>query len=90
MGYKINIFIFCVNQVTYHVDGFIDKNNDLLYRDLSRTMHECQHPLLKTLFPEGKIQFCEFEVQHYILSHTKSQWYPSKFSCIKFIQYGSL
>ncbi|KAK2150781.1 hypothetical protein LSH36_389g00009 [Paralvinella palmiformis] len=39
--------------VTYQVEGFIDKNNDLLFRDLSRTMFECQHPLLKTLFPEG-------------------------------------
>lgn len=42
-----------VLQVTYHVAGFIDKNNDLLYRDLSQAMFKCRHPLLKVLFPEG-------------------------------------
>ncbi|XP_076356260.1 myosin 95E isoform X5 [Tachypleus tridentatus] len=39
--------------VTYSVTGFIEKNNDLLYRDLSQAMYNCEHPLLKTLFPEG-------------------------------------
>ena len=39
--------------MTYRVKGFIDKNNDLLFRDLSRTMFLCRHPLLKDLFPEG-------------------------------------
>ncbi|XP_021060664.1 unconventional myosin-Ia [Mus pahari] len=40
-------------KVTYNVTGFIDKNNDLLFRDLSQTMWKAQHPLLKSLFPEG-------------------------------------
>ena len=40
-------------QVTYKVEGFLDKNSDLLFRDLSRVMFECEHPLLKRLFPEG-------------------------------------
>jgi len=39
--------------VTYKVEGFIDKNNDLLYRDLSQAMYMCRHNLLKKLFPEG-------------------------------------
>ncbi|XP_022240517.1 unconventional myosin-Ib-like isoform X3 [Limulus polyphemus] len=39
--------------VTYSVTGFLEKNNDLLYRDLSQAMYNCEHPLLKTLFPEG-------------------------------------
>ncbi|KAK3106305.1 hypothetical protein FSP39_017437 [Pinctada imbricata] len=39
--------------VTYKVDGFIDKNNDLLFRDLSQAMFRCKHPLAKQLFPEG-------------------------------------
>ncbi|XP_060583584.1 unconventional myosin-Ia-like isoform X6 [Ruditapes philippinarum] len=39
--------------VTYKVDGFIDKNNDLLYRDLSQAMYACKHNLMKKLFPEG-------------------------------------
>ena len=32
----------------------MDKNNDLLYRDLSQCLYACGHPLAKTLFPEGK------------------------------------
>ncbi|CAN8014514.1 unnamed protein product [Ixodes persulcatus] len=40
-------------QVTYSVVGFIDKNNDHLYRDLSQAMYSCDHPLMKILFPEG-------------------------------------
>nr|XP_006825386.1 PREDICTED: unconventional myosin-Ib-like [Saccoglossus kowalevskii] len=39
--------------VTYNVNGFIDKNNDLLFRDLSQAMYKCDHLLLKLLFPEG-------------------------------------
>ncbi|XP_070536547.1 unconventional myosin-Ib-like [Ptychodera flava] len=39
--------------VTYNVNGFIDKNNDLLFRDLSQAMYKCDHLLLKKLFPEG-------------------------------------
>ncbi|XP_033732027.1 unconventional myosin-Ia-like isoform X2 [Pecten maximus] len=39
--------------VTYKVEGFIDKNNDLLFRDLSQAMYACGHSLLKELFPEG-------------------------------------
>ncbi|XP_052830117.1 unconventional myosin-Ia [Octopus bimaculoides] len=39
--------------VTYRVEGFVDKNNDLLFRDLSQAMYRCKHPLLKDLFPEG-------------------------------------
>nr|CAD7194830.1 unnamed protein product [Timema douglasi] len=39
--------------VTYNVCGFVDKNNDILHRDLSQAMYRCRHPLLKVLFPEG-------------------------------------
>ncbi|PSN37292.1 Unconventional myosin-Ib [Blattella germanica] len=39
--------------VTYNVTGFVDKNNDILHRDLSLAMYRCEHPLLKILFPEG-------------------------------------
>lgn len=39
--------------VTYCVTGFVDKNNDLLYRDLSQCMYSCGHPLAKELFPDG-------------------------------------
>lgn len=39
--------------VTYKVEGFLDKNNDLLYRDLSQAMFSCKHSLLRSFFPEG-------------------------------------
>ncbi|KAM3935064.1 unconventional myosin-Ia isoform 2-T2 [Leptodactylus fuscus] len=40
-------------QVTYNTHGFLDKNNDLLFRDLSQAMWKAKHVLLKSLFPEG-------------------------------------
>ncbi|KAI1229839.1 Unconventional myosin-Ia [Lamprotornis superbus] len=43
-------------QVTYNVTGFIEKNNDLLFRDLSQAMWAAQHALLRSLFPEGDPQ----------------------------------
>ncbi|XP_019629927.1 PREDICTED: unconventional myosin-Ia-like isoform X10 [Branchiostoma belcheri] len=39
--------------VTYSVQGFLDKNNDLLFRGLSQTMFGCDHQLVKKLFPDG-------------------------------------
>lgn len=43
----------CCPQVLYQVEGFVDKNNDLLYRDLSQAMWKAGHALIKSLFPEG-------------------------------------
>ncbi|XP_072847241.2 unconventional myosin-Ia isoform X1 [Pogona vitticeps] len=40
-------------KVSYNVEGFIEKNNDLLYRDLSQAMWKAKHSLLHSLFPEG-------------------------------------
>lgn len=40
--------------MTYCAAGFVDKNNDLLFRDLSQCMYACGHPLAQSLFPEGK------------------------------------
>ena len=42
--------------VTYSVEGFVAKNSDLLERDLSAVMFQSEHPLLKTLFPEGNMK----------------------------------
>lgn len=36
--------------------GFIEKNNDLLFRDLSQAMWAARHALLRSLFPEGDPQ----------------------------------
>ncbi|XP_007421383.1 unconventional myosin-Ia-like isoform X2 [Python bivittatus] len=43
-------------KVTYNVTGFIEKNNDLLFRDLSQAMWKAKHVLLHSLFPEGDPQ----------------------------------
>ncbi|XP_029450729.1 unconventional myosin-Ia isoform X2 [Rhinatrema bivittatum] len=43
-------------QVTYNTTGFVDKNNDLLYRDLSQAMWRAKHKLLRSFFPEGDPQ----------------------------------
>ncbi|XP_072423152.1 unconventional myosin-Ib-like [Chiloscyllium punctatum] len=40
-------------RVTYNVTEFLDKNNDLLYRDLSKAMWQAKHKLIKSLFSEG-------------------------------------
>ncbi|XP_055360876.1 unconventional myosin-Ib isoform X4 [Betta splendens] len=40
-------------KVLYRAEGFVDKNNDLLYRDLSQAMYKANHCLIKQLFPEG-------------------------------------
>ncbi|XP_045062627.1 unconventional myosin-Ib-like isoform X1 [Coregonus clupeaformis] len=40
-------------KVLYRVEGFVDKNNDLLYRDLSQAMYKATHSLMRELFPEG-------------------------------------
>ncbi|EMP29378.1 Myosin-Ia [Chelonia mydas] len=45
-----------VREVTYNVSGFVEKNNDLLFRDLSQAMWKAQHELLRSLFPEGDPQ----------------------------------
>ena len=40
--------------VTYDVRDFVSRNRDALDRELSQAMYECDHPILKVLFPEGK------------------------------------
>lgn len=37
--------------VTYNVHTFIEKNNDLLFRDLRETMSSSDNPIIKELFP---------------------------------------
>lgn len=39
--------------VDYNVNGFLDKNRDLLFKDLPRCMCAAKHPLARVLFPEG-------------------------------------
>lgn len=41
--------------VTYSVHGFLDKNNDLLFRDLKETMAECSNGIIRSCFPAADI-----------------------------------
>ena len=42
-------------EVVYNVEGFLDKNNDLFYRDLKRAMSSSENPILREVFPESEI-----------------------------------
>ncbi|EYC01892.1 hypothetical protein Y032_0103g3524 [Ancylostoma ceylanicum] len=45
--------------VTYSVNGFMDKNRDTLFQDLKRLMYNSQSPLLKSIFPDGSKKVTE-------------------------------
>ncbi|CAD7080323.1 unnamed protein product [Hermetia illucens] len=40
--------------VTYNVNGFLDKNNDLLFRDLKETMSMTKNSITRKCFPEAE------------------------------------
>lgn len=40
--------------VKYNVDGFLDKNNDLLFRDLKEAMSGSTNGIVKSLFPQSE------------------------------------
>ncbi|CRK97386.1 CLUMA_CG010776, isoform A [Clunio marinus] len=40
--------------VKYNVDGFLDKNNDLLFRNLKEAMSVSENGIMKLLFPENE------------------------------------
>lgn len=46
--------------VTYSVEGFVDKNHDILHRELSRVMFYCHHPF-PCFFPEGNPKRCNIK-----------------------------
>uniref|UniRef100_A0A915PTP0 Myosin motor domain-containing protein n=1 Tax=Setaria digitata TaxID=48799 RepID=A0A915PTP0_9BILA len=45
--------IHYAGDVTYSVDGFIEKNRDTLYQDLKRLLYNSNNPLLREIFPDG-------------------------------------
>ncbi|XP_029444060.1 unconventional myosin-Ig isoform X2 [Rhinatrema bivittatum] len=45
--------------VTYSVEGFIDKNKDTLFQDFKRLMYNSTDPVLKDMWPEGKLSITE-------------------------------
>ncbi|XP_042890951.1 unconventional myosin IC-like [Penaeus japonicus] len=42
-------------EVAYRVQGFLDKNNDLLFRDLKETMSQASNVILKSVFPREEV-----------------------------------
>uniref|UniRef100_H3ATP1 Unconventional myosin-Id n=1 Tax=Latimeria chalumnae TaxID=7897 RepID=H3ATP1_LATCH len=45
--------------VIYSVVGFIDKNKDTLFQDFKRLMYNSSNPVLKNMWPEGKLGISE-------------------------------
>ncbi|XP_065510609.1 unconventional myosin-Ia isoform X1 [Caloenas nicobarica] len=80
-------------KVTYNVTGFIEKNNDLLFRDLSQAMWAARQELLRSLFPEGDPQKvslklpptagCQFKASVATLMKNLYSKNPNYIRCIK-------
>uniref|UniRef100_A0A671XNQ1 Myosin ID n=1 Tax=Sparus aurata TaxID=8175 RepID=A0A671XNQ1_SPAAU len=45
--------------VVYSVVGFIDKNKDTLFQDFKRLLYNSANPVLKAMWPEGKLSITE-------------------------------
>uniref|UniRef100_A0A8C5FP92 Myosin IG n=1 Tax=Gadus morhua TaxID=8049 RepID=A0A8C5FP92_GADMO len=45
--------------VTYSVEGFLDKNKDLLFQDFKRLMFNSTNPVLKDMWPDGGLSITE-------------------------------
>uniref|UniRef100_A0A673KY69 Unconventional myosin-Ig-like n=1 Tax=Sinocyclocheilus rhinocerous TaxID=307959 RepID=A0A673KY69_9TELE len=45
--------------VTYSVEGFLDKNKDPLFQDFKRLMYNSSDPVLKEMWPDGKMSITE-------------------------------
>uniref|UniRef100_A0A4W6EGH8 Myosin IG n=1 Tax=Lates calcarifer TaxID=8187 RepID=A0A4W6EGH8_LATCA len=45
--------------VTYSVEGFLDKNKDLLFQDFKRLMYNSANPVLKEMWPDGQLSITE-------------------------------
>uniref|UniRef100_A0A8D0CQZ9 Myosin IG n=1 Tax=Sander lucioperca TaxID=283035 RepID=A0A8D0CQZ9_SANLU len=45
--------------VTYSVEGFLDKNKDLLFQDFKRLMYNSADPVLKEMWPDGQLSITE-------------------------------
>lgn len=54
MGREEFRLLHYAGEVTYHVDGIIDKNNDLLFRDLKEAMSMSNNLIIKNCFPESE------------------------------------
>lgn len=44
--------------MNYKVNKFIEKNRDVLPKEISRAMFRCDHSIIQELFPEGNPKRC--------------------------------
>nr|XP_057903496.1 unconventional myosin-Ig isoform X2 [Doryrhamphus excisus] len=45
--------------VTYSVEGFLEKNRDLLFQDFKRLMYHSSNPVMKEMWPDGQLGITE-------------------------------
>ncbi|XP_040287384.1 unconventional myosin-Ig-like [Bufo bufo] len=45
--------------VTYSVEGFLDKNKDTLFQDFKRLMYNSKDPVLRDMWPDGQMSISE-------------------------------
>ncbi|XP_077447178.1 unconventional myosin-Ig isoform X1 [Stigmatopora argus] len=45
--------------VTYSVEGFLDKNRDQLFQDFKRLMYNSSNPVMKEMWPDGQLGITE-------------------------------
>ncbi|KAJ7991900.1 hypothetical protein DPEC_G00288660 [Dallia pectoralis] len=45
--------------VTYSIEGFLDRNKDPLFQDFKRLMYNSSNPVLKEMWPEGQLSITE-------------------------------
>nr|CAB3264155.1 unconventional myosin-Ic-like [Phallusia mammillata] len=55
IGYEEFRLIHYAGEVTYSIEGFLDKNNDLLFRDLKETMSKATNEIIKSVFPTSEL-----------------------------------
>ncbi|KAI8115492.1 Myosin-IB [Lucilia cuprina] len=54
MGRNEFRLVHYAGDVTYNVNSFLDKNNDLLFRDLKETMSKADNNIVRVCFPESE------------------------------------
>lgn len=83
--------IHYAGEVTYNVAGFIEKNNDLLFRDLREVMSQSTNSIISSTFPSKELEskkrpdtaITQFKVSVNNLMDILIDKEPSYIRCIK-------